>query len=170
MADENAPWSSRLLSLYPSREPPEPRLDTAGRGAVLRDRILAAAFDALACLIAIEFPLLYVVDTLSGGRFGETTLFWIVALAALPPLASTYAFAFEWQYARTPGKVWRRLVTVGADGSPCTLFASAIRNLARYLDYLGVPPLALGVAVAAVETDGKRLGDRMAETVVVRSA
>jgi len=169
MADENAPWSSRLLSLYPSGKPPEPRLDTAGKGGVLRDRILAAAFDALACLILLEAPLLYIVDTLSGGQFGDTALFWVVALAALLPLASTYAFAFEWQYARTPGKVWRRLVTVSADGTPCTLFASAIRNLARYLDYLGVPPLTLGVVVAAVDTDGKRLGDRMAETVVVRS-
>jgi uncharacterized RDD family membrane protein YckC len=82
---------------------------------------------------------------------------------------STYGFAFEWQYSRTPGKVWRRLITVSDDGTRCTLFASAVRNLARYLDYLGVPPLALGVAVAAFDDEGKRVGDRMAETVVVRS-
>ncbi|MDZ7745462.1 MAG: RDD family protein [Halobacteriales archaeon] len=169
MADENAPWSSRLLSLYPSRKPPEPQLETAGERGVLRDRIIAAAFDSFVCLFFLEAPILYIIDTLSGGRFGDSALFWIVALAALLPLASTYAFAFEWQYSRTPGKVWRRLITVTDDGTPCTLFASAIRNLARYLDYLGVPPLVVGVVVAAVDTDGKRIGDRIAETVVVRS-
>ena len=169
MADENAPWSSRLLSLYPSRKPPEPQLDTAGERGVLRDRILAAGFDALVCFVVIEAPLLWVLDVLSAGQFGESALFWVVGIAGLLPLVSTYGFAFEWQYSRTPGKVWRGLITVSADGAPCTLFASAVRNLARYLDYLGVPPLALGVVVAALDDQGKRVGDRMAETVVVRS-
>ena len=169
MADENAPWSSRLLSLYPSRKPPEPQLDTAGERGVLRDRILAAGFDALVCFVVIEAPLLWVLDVLSAGQFGESALFWVVGIAGLLPLVSTYGFAFEWQYSRTPGKVWRRLITVSDDGTRCTLFASAVRNLARYLDYLGVPPLALGVAVAAFDDEGQRVGDRMAETVVVRS-
>jgi len=112
---------------------------------------------------------LYVLDALTGGAVGESALFLPVTLAVLAPLVVTYSFAFEWRYARTPGKVWRGLVTVTDDGTPCTGSASAVRNLCRYLDYLGVPPLVLGVVAALTSAEGKRFGDRLAGTLVVRT-
>jgi len=54
------------------------------------------------------------------------------------------------------------------DGSQCTLRASAVRNLLRYVDLLGVPPLVVGLASALV-TGGRRIGDHAADTIVVRS-
>jgi uncharacterized RDD family membrane protein YckC len=55
-----------------------------------------------------------------------------------------------------------------ADGGPCTARASAVRNMLRYVDFLGVPPLVVGL-VAAYTTDGRRVGDLAADTVVVRT-
>ncbi|MFC7175869.1 RDD family protein [Halosegnis marinus] len=161
-------WASRLLSVYPSRPAPEPALDSVGSRAVLADRVAAAAFDLLACLVVVEAPLLWMADTLTAGAVGDSPLFLPVALAAAAPLVVTYSFAFEWRYARTPGKVWRRLVVVDDDGDPCSLRASAVRNLLRYVDYLGVPPVVVGT-LAALTGGGKRVGDRAAGTVVARS-
>ena len=162
-------WSSRLLSLYPTSQPPRPALDSAGDRDLVGDRVLAAGFDLLVCLFGLEAPVLYVLDAFTGGAFGESALFLPVTVAALAPLVVTYSFVFEWRYARTPGKVWRGLVTVTDDGTPCTGSASAVRNLCRYLDYLGVPPLVLGIGVALTSAEGKRLGDRLAGTLVVRA-
>lgn len=169
MADEHSPWSSRLLSLYPTSQPPRPALDTAGNRSVLLDRGLAALFDALVCLFVVEAPLLFIVDALTGGLLRESPLFFPVTALLLPPLVVTYSFAFEWRYARTPGKVWRGLVTVDENGVPPSGVASGARNLLRYVDYLGVPPLVVGVVSALASSDGKRLGDYAARTVVVRT-
>jgi uncharacterized RDD family membrane protein YckC len=170
MADANAPISSRVLSLYPTATPPEPALDTAGDRRVLLDRVVAALFDVLVCLFVVEAPLVFVVDTLSAGLFGTSPLFLPITLLALGPLVVTYSFVFEWRYARTPGKVWRGLVTVDDEGTPCSALAAGARNLLRYVDYLGVPPLVVGVLSALLSRRGKRLGDRVAGTVVVYSA
>ena len=168
MADTTEAWSSRVLSLYPTGEPPAPALDTAGERGVLWDRGLAALFDMLVCLFVVEAPLVFALDTLTAGLFGESPLFLPVTLLALGPLVVTYSFAFEWRYARTPGKVWRGLVTVTDDGEPCPALAAATRNLLRYVDYLGVPPLVVGLASALLSSRGRRVGDRVARTVVVR--
>lgn len=169
MTDARAPWSSRLLSLYPTSRPPRPALDTAGDRDVLLDRVLAALFDVAVCLFVVESPLLFVLDALSAGRLAAAPWFLPLALLVLAPLVVTYSFAFEWRRARTPGKVWRGLVVVRDDGVPCSPTGSAVRNLFRYVDYLGVPPLVVGLASAILSPRGKRLGDRVAGTVVVRT-
>lgn len=169
MTDETAPWSSRLLSLYPTSQLPRPALDTAGDRSVLLDRVLAAGFDVLVCLFVVEAPLLFIADTLTAGFLRDSPLFFPVTFLALAPLVVTYSFAFEWRYARTPGKVWRGLVTVSDDGEPPSVVASAVRNLLRYVDYLGVPPVVIGVAASLASTDGKRLGDYAGRTKVVRT-
>lgn len=169
MPDETGPWSSRLLSLYPTSQPPRPALETAGDRRLLVDRGLAAAFDALVCLVVLEAPLLFVTDALSAGLLGESPVFFPLAAALFPPLVVTYSFAFEWLYARTPGKVWRGLVTVGDGGAPPSALASGARNLLRYVDYIGVPPLVVGLASVLASSEGKRLGDYVGRTVVVRT-
>jgi uncharacterized RDD family membrane protein YckC len=168
MAKSSEAWSSRVLSLYPASELPAPDLDTAGDRSVLLDRGLAALFDLLVCLFVVEAPLVFALDTLSAGLFGSSPLFLPVTLLALGPLVVTYSFAFEWRYARTPGKVWRGLITVTDDGEPPSALAAGTRNLLRYVDYLGVPPLVVGLLSALLSGRGRRLGDRAARTVVVR--
>jgi uncharacterized RDD family membrane protein YckC len=169
MTDETAPWSSRLLSLYPTSQLPRPALDTADDRAVLFDRGLAATLDIAVCLFVVEAPLLFIADTLTAGLLRDSPLFVPVIVVALAPLVVTYSFAFEWRYARTPGKVWRGLVTVTDDGEAPSIVASAVRNLLRYVDYLGVPPVVVGAVSALALGDGKRLGDYAGRTVVVRT-
>jgi uncharacterized RDD family membrane protein YckC len=169
MADTNEPWSSRLLSLYPSATAPRPVLETAGERRVLVDRVVAALFDVLVCLFVVEAPLVFVVDTLSAGLFGESSVFLPLTLVALAPLVVTYSFALEWRYGRTPGKVWRGLVVSRPDGEPPSALDAGVRNLLRYVDYVGVPPLVVGVVSALVSEGGRRIGDRAAGTVVVRA-
>lgn len=166
---EGRGWTSRLLDLYPTARAPAPALDTADDRDVLVDRFLAAAADLLVTFLVVEVPSLYVLDVVTSGAVSSSSAAPVLSLVLLAPLYVTYSFAFEWRYARTPGKVWRDLTTVLADGSPCTLRASAVRNLLRYVDGLGVPPLVVGAVVALASSRGQRLGDRVAGTVVVRT-
>ncbi|WP_254538559.1 RDD family protein [Halomarina litorea] len=160
---------SRVLDLYPTSQPPTPALDTAGERAVLYDRWFAALADLLVCFVLVEAPLLSLVDTLSGGRFLDVPGVPLLSVVLLAPIYVTYSFAFEWRYARTPGKVWRDLTTATTDGRPPSLRASAVRNLLRYVDGVGVPPLLVGTVSALWSVSGQRLGDRLAGTVVVRT-
>lgn len=161
---------SRLLDgLAPTKIPPAPAMSSVAERSVLLDRGLAAAIDLALCYFVVEAPLLYAFDEVAPGglaSLGGTAPALSVLLLA--PLYVTYSFAFEWLYARTPGKVNRGLVVVGEDGAPCTLQAAAVRNLLRYVDLVGVPPLVVGLA-SALLTGGRRVGDHVADTVVVRA-
>lgn len=68
---------------------------------------------------------------------------------------------------QTPGKRLLRIRVVKADGSPVTVFASAVRNLLRVVDFL---PACYPVGLVTMLVDGKhrRLGDLLAGTVLVR--
>ncbi len=125
--------------------------------------------DLFVCYVLIEFPLVYVLSEVFGGTYEALGGYVVVlSLIVLLPIYATYSFVFEWRYGRTPGMVNRGLLVVMADGRPCTYRASAVRNLFLYVDLLGVPPLVIGF-VSALATDGRRLGDVVAGTVVVRS-
>jgi uncharacterized RDD family membrane protein YckC len=143
-------------------------METAGGTEILVSRGTAAVIDLLICYFLIETPILYVIDVTFRQRVAELGGLVVVSLALLVPLYLTYSFGFEWRYGRTPGKVNRGLLVVMEDGSECTLQASAVRNLLRYVDYLGVPPLVVGLVVA-LKTGGKRVGDLAGDTVVVRT-
>ncbi|MFC6719288.1 RDD family protein [Natrialbaceae archaeon GCM10025810] len=159
----------KLDEFLPTRRQPAPVLETADDRDVLRARGAAAAIDLFVCYVLIELPLIYLASVAFGGAYEALGGYAVVlSLLALLPIFATYSFLCEWRYGRTPGKVNRGLLVVMADGSPCTYRASAVRNLFRYVDLLGVPPLVVGL-VAALASDGRRLGDRAAGTVVVRS-
>lgn len=70
---------------------------------------------------------------------------------------------------QTVGKRVFRLRTVGDRGEPVTFAQAAIRNIVRIVDFL---PYAYGVGVIAlfVNGRGKRLGDLVAGTVVVKDS
>ncbi|WP_254762781.1 RDD family protein [Natrinema marinum] len=159
----------KLDGFLPSQRQPEPRVETASDRDVLLARGAAAAIDLFICYVLIEFPLIYAVGEVFSGPY-EALGGAIVPLSLLllVPLYASYSFVFEWRYGRTPGKVNRGLLVVMNDGRPCTYRASAVRNLCLYVDLLGVPPLVIGLALALV-TDGRRVGDHVAGTIVVRS-
>ncbi|WP_440764535.1 RDD family protein [Natronorubrum sp. DTA7] len=159
----------KLDGFLPTQRQPAPAPETAGDRDVLLARGGAAAIDLFVCYVLIELPLIYVLGTVFGETY-EALGGYAVALSllALLPLFASYSFVLEWRYGRTPGKVNRGLLVVMADGRPCTYRASAVRNLLLYVDLIGVPPLVIGF-LTALATDGRRLGDHAAGTVVVRS-
>lgn len=160
----------RLLDgLLPTRQLPAPALGSESDGRVLLDRGVAAAIDLLLSYVFVEIPLVYVFSELFSDQFeAMVEVAAVVSLLLLLPVYVTYSFAFEWRYGRTPGKVNRGLLVVMEDGQQCTLSASAVRNLLRYVDMVGVPPVIVGL-VAALLADGRRVGDVLAGTVVVRA-
>lgn len=94
----------------------------------------------------------------------------------LLPLMSVVAFAVLWGYfalfegfmdGQTPGKRWVGIRVIRDTGHPVTLREAAARNLLRIADFLP-PPYLLGALLVAFHPRGKRLGDLVAGTVVVR--
>jgi uncharacterized RDD family membrane protein YckC len=139
-------------------------MESAGKRSVVVDRVLAAVIDLVVAYVLVEMPLIYGLSVVFPTTFQSLGAVAIqLSLVLLLPVWSTYSFAFEWQFARTPGKVARRLLVVTEAGEPCPLLPAAIRNLARYVDVLGV-----GVLLPLV-ADGRRVGDYLAGTRVVRT-
>jgi uncharacterized RDD family membrane protein YckC len=156
-----------ILDLVPSGTPPDPDL-TSASPALLRRRAFAAVIDVVLCYFAIEtVPLAALIGLAPEWVAARTGFVFVVSLVALVPTYLTYAFFFEWRYARTPGKVRMELLVVTGDGRVPGVAASAARNLLRYADWLPACFL-LGWAVARRSPTGQRLGDRLAGTIVVR--
>lgn len=91
-------------------------------------------------------------------------------------LEATAAFLIVWGYhvfceirlqGRTPGKKVLGLRVVDGRGLPLTVQQSFVRNVVRVLDFLPVF-YGLGGAVALADRHHRRLGDLVADTLVVR--
>lgn len=158
-----------MSHLLPSKIPPAPAMATVTDRSVLIDRGIATAIDLGLCYVLLELPLIYIASQAFPSAYeaiGPTGI--LLSLVFLLPIYITYSFVFEWQVSRTPGKVNRGLVVVMADGRPLTLWAAALRNFLRYIDFIGVPPFVLGV-FSVLFAGGRRVGDLAAKTVVVRA-
>jgi uncharacterized membrane protein SpoIIM required for sporulation/uncharacterized RDD family membrane protein YckC len=132
--------------------------------AGLGSRALAAIIDTL-ILIAWSFALLVVF-----GLLALQSEVWASALFALAYFASLWGyFAFFEGFGRgqTPGKRRLGIRVVRDTGHPVSFGSAAVRNLLRAADFLP-PPYLLGGILVALHPRGKRLGDMVAGTVVVR--
>lgn len=92
---------------------------------------------------------------------------WGLYLLALFVLAWFYPVLFEvLGNGQTPGKKIMRLRVLNANGTPVTWLASVVRNLLRVVDMM---PFLYGFGVLASLADGhgRRIGDRVAGTLVV---
>jgi hypothetical protein len=78
-----------------------------------------------------------------------------------------YFLAFEWLWrGQTPGKRLVGIRVIRSDGTAVTFAQSAVRNIVRLVD--SMPGLyGLGFAVAAGNSEHRRLGDLAAGTLVV---
>lgn len=158
-----------LDSLLPTRYRPAPAMGTADEGRVLLARGGATLIDLLICYVLLELPVFYAASVLFRDSFEASAgRLAVLSVLILVPLYLTYSFAFEWRYGRTPGKVNRGLLVVTAEGGTPGVRAVAVRNLLRYVDLVGVPPLVLG-AVVALASGGRRVGDHLGGTLVVRA-
>jgi uncharacterized RDD family membrane protein YckC len=156
-----------MLDLLPSGRPPATALDTASP-ALLQRRALATVFDVFFCYFTIEAVFIATIIGLAPDWSAlRTSLVVVFSLIFLIPLYLTYCFFFEWRFGQTPGKVWQNIVVVTTNGEPLGPFASATRNLLRYVDWFPACFL-LGWLLARRSSMGQRLGDRIADTVIVR--
>lgn len=143
-------------------------LEVAGVGS----RVLAALVDTGILLVtaAAGGGLVAVLSSYgilpSSGAGGA----WVAALliGAGFTLWNGYFILFEGLRAgQTPGKRLVGIRVVQDTGHPITTGSAVIRNLLRIADALP-PPYLLGLALIAFHPRGKRLGDLVAGTVVVR--
>lgn len=119
------------------------------------------------------------VDTFIVNGIGALLMMILVAL--LPTgialaLGVTINFVLTWGWhvffevrkqGRTPGKRALRLRVIDARGLPVSLYQSLVRNITRALDF--VPAFyGLGAIVALVTPSRRRLGDIVADTLVIR--
>lgn len=75
-------------------------------------------------------------------------------------------FELAWN-GQSPGKRLVRIRVVHTDGSPVTVFSSAVRNLLRLVDFLPAC-YPVGVICMLVDRKHRRLGDLLAGTLLVR--
>lgn len=137
---------------------PNPELGTQGN--VFGSRVLAVVVDLILLAILtglVTAPLNAIprVGAPLAGTFGVV-------------LAFAYFVYLEATYGQTFGKKLLNLVVVYEDGGDCDYEAAVVRNLLRYIDWLPFFYL-LGVVVMVISDDSQRLGDVVADTLVVRS-
>ena len=134
------------------------RLDPAGPGS----RFLG---------LLVDFALILALTALASSALSKLLPKSLKTLAI-----ATLSFVLTWVYhvgfevrreGRTPGKAMLGLRVVDARGLPLSLEQSFVRNVGRVLDFAPVL-YGLGGLVALLDRDGRRLGDLLADTLVVR--
>ncbi|WP_276302431.1 RDD family protein [Halorussus lipolyticus] len=132
---------------------------------VLGRRTLAAVLD-LAGVVVATFVGGVVLGAVAALALGESALSsgLLVGFAVSPVL---YFVVWETLLGRTPGKWLLGLVVVAEDGSVPSRRALLVRNLLRPLDF--VPFYALGLVSVLATDRAQRVGDLLADTVVVRT-
>ncbi|HEY0141467.1 MAG TPA: RDD family protein [Thermoanaerobaculia bacterium] len=136
------------------------RLEPAGAGS----RFLAILIDSL-IVLAISALLSAIINTLLPSGVAAAVLVTITFL-----LTWGWHIYFEVRrQGRTPGKATLKLRVVDARGLPVSLYQSLVRNITRVLDFL---PAFYGVGAIAtlLSPNRRRLGDLIADTLVVRDA
>lgn len=130
-------------------------------GGTIRRRVLAYLVDVVAVLGGAGL-----LSYARGRRLSVRNAvrgFLVAALAAGP-----YHVLLEGGPGQTVGKRTLRLAVEREDGSPSTYRAALTRTLYRFVDWV---PAAYGLGLVSMLLDGRdrRLGDRAAGTVVVRT-
>ncbi len=128
-------------------------------GDVIWQRVLAYVIDGI-----LIMPFL-VVPILIGTVFGD--IGFLMATFVGLVVIFVYVFLLEGLYGYTPGKYMLGLVVVKSDGSNCTISASILRNLLWFVDQLPVFNL-VAMGLILLTDDNQRVGDLVADTVVVR--
>lgn len=142
--------------------------------AGIGSRAAAALFDYLIC-----FGLLTVLSLLvglglrrAGGKLiPDPSAPWVIAFFLVAQFAILWGYYVLFEGLRdgqTPGKRRLGLRVVRDGGYSVTFAASAARNLVRIVDMQPVLFYGVGILSVAVTRHGRRLGDLVAGTIVVR--
>ena len=149
--------------------PPEPGRATVARGEDLLGLRIAAT--------SIDLAILLVVSVVLGVTIGEASVEGAnfsynlggSGVAAFIALAFVYYFGLEATIGRTVGKLLLGLKVISEDGDRADVVAVAVRTVLRVVDWLPLMYLTGFVAAMATGIRRQRLGDLVAETVVVRA-
>jgi uncharacterized RDD family membrane protein YckC len=136
---------------------PTPKLGTSGD--VIWHRVLAYVIDS------VLMGLIWGMVILAGTALGDAGSLLLVVVGVVALLV--YGFLLEGLYGYTPGKYLLGLVVVKSDGSNCTVGASILRNLLWIVDALPTANLVAMVLILVTD-DNQRVGDLVADTVVVK--
>ena len=136
---------------------PTPKLGTSGD--VIWHRVLAYVIDS------VLMGLIWGMVILAGTALDDAGSLLLVFVGMVAMLV--YGFLLEGLYGYTPGKYLLGLVVVKSDGSNCTVGASILRNLLWIVDALPTANL-VAVVLILVTDDSQRVGDLVADTVVVK--
>ncbi len=132
----------------------------AGVGVGLR--LAAIIIDGL-----IFLPVSYLVAAIFGTAASDGFVLQGFGFYLTLLLSFAYYIYFEGVIGSTIGKMIIGLKVVKTDGSPCDLKAATIRTIARMID--GLPfAYILGAIMVWTSVNKQRIGDRLADTVVVR--
>ena len=122
----------------------------------------------------VIFFVLSEIDSIFGGhasRMQKLSGGWAIALIVL------ISFVLQWGYfvffegiwdGQTPGKHWLGIRVVQDGGYSVSFGASASRNLVRVIDMQPGILYGVGLVSVSISKSGKRLGDMVAGTLVVR--
>lgn len=147
--------------------------------ASLGNRFLACAIDHAIQVAAIVLTLIIATSVSTEiDKFTTSTIdkitsgnLWVTALTSLITFVIIFGyFAFFetiWS-GQTPGKRWLRLRVIKEDGRPINAFEALARNLLRTADALPPPLYSIGILFVFASSRGKRLGDFVAGTVVIK--
>jgi uncharacterized RDD family membrane protein YckC len=134
--------------------------------ATVRERFAAQVIDAIACGLLFSFPAFRAEHF---ARIGASLPLWAtrvdpwIIVAGVFILATfVYFVVMEWLAGGTVGKLLCRLRVVNLDRKRCGFVSALVRNFTRPVDLLAGPLLVMFSSLR------QRVGDRIAETVVVR--
>ena len=146
--------------------------------AGLGSRVYAALIDLAIC--ALAFVVVIVGVLVLGPRSAAEQMnrpspstAWAVAVMIIMQFVVLWGYYLLFEGLRdgqTPGKRMLGLRAVRDGGYSVGFSASAIRNLLRFVDLQPLFTYLVGITSIAVSKSGKRLGDLVAGTIVVREA
>jgi uncharacterized RDD family membrane protein YckC len=147
--------------------------------ATMGNRFIACAIDHAIQIVAIALTAFLAFKLSAGVRdlgdkivqgFSQGSL-WIIALAILVGFVLFFGYFvfFETIWSgQTPGKRWLKLRVIQQDGRPITFFSALNRNLLRLMDMQPGFFYSIGIVSVFASEQAKRLGDFVANTVVVK--
>jgi uncharacterized membrane protein SpoIIM required for sporulation/uncharacterized RDD family membrane protein YckC len=146
--------------------------------AGLGSRVYAAIIDLFICVMMYLGLIVGVVLLARSGRrvdenAATASTAWAVAVMFLLLFAVLWGYYLLFEGLRdgqTPGKRMLRLRAVRDGGYSVGFSASAVRNLMRIVDLQPGFTYLVGIASVVFTKSGKRLGDLVAGTIVVREA
>jgi uncharacterized membrane protein SpoIIM required for sporulation/uncharacterized RDD family membrane protein YckC len=133
--------------------------------AGLGSRALAALIDT--AILAGVLVAMLLLGAWVQARLPDVPVFAAVVMLYFMTLWGYFTLFEGFREGQTPGKKWLGIRVIGETGHGITFRESAIRNLLRLADFLP-PPYLIGALFVAIHPKGRRLGDLVAGTVVVR--